>query len=63
MDKDFEELYKTVHHAFAYGLEANDMTLGEVQDDIAFALDQFAKKHGLPAHDWDTEYETLYEES
>ena len=62
MDKDFEELCKMVHHAFAYGLMCNDMTHDEVISDIAFALDKFAKANGLPAHDWDTEYETLYAE-
>jgi hypothetical protein len=38
------------------------MTHGEVIGDISFALDQFAKKHGLPEHDWDTEYEEIYKE-
>lgn len=60
---DWDELCKMVHHAFAYGLMCNDMTHDEVISDIAFALDKFAKANGLPAHDWDTEYETLYAES
>lgn len=46
--EDWEELCKTVHHAFEYGFHCNDMTHGEVEDDISFALDQFAKKNGLP---------------
>ena len=62
MIEGWDELIKTVHHAFAYGLECNDMTHGEVEEDIAFALDQFAKKNGLPEHPWDTEYEDLYGE-
>lgn len=57
---DWEELCKMVHHAFAYGLECNDMTHGEVISDIAFALDRFAKKNGLPEHDWDADYEEKY---
>lgn len=57
---DWEELVKMVHHAFAYGLQCNDMTHGEVMDDIAFALDKFAKAYGLPEHDWEAEYEDLY---
>lgn len=60
--EDWDELCKTVHHAFAYGLECNDMTHGEVISDIAFALDRFAKKNGLPEHPWDDEYEELYAE-
>lgn len=58
----WKELCKQVHHAFAYGLECNDMTHGEVEEDIAFAMDQFAKKCGLPVHDWDTGYEEQYGE-
>lgn len=64
-DKKFNscyELIKTVHHAFAYGLECNDMTHGEVESDIAFALDKFAKENDLPLHDWDTDYEEQYGE-
>lgn len=57
------ELVKQVHHAFAYGLECNDMTHGEVEEAIAFALDQFAGKNGLPVHDWNIEYEEQYGET
>jgi hypothetical protein len=32
----FEELCKTVHHAFEYGFHCNDMTEGEMEDDISF---------------------------
>lgn len=58
--EDWEELVKTVHHAFEYGLHCNDMTFGEIEEDISFALDKFAKKNGLPVHDWDTDYEEQY---
>lgn len=59
---DWEELVKTVHHAFEYGLHCNDMTFGEIESDISFALDKFAKENGLPVHDWDTDYEDQYGE-
>ena len=59
---DWYELVKQVHHAFAYGLECNDMTHGEVEEAIAFALAPFAEKHRLPVHDWNTEYEDQYGE-
>ena len=62
MIEGWDELIKTVHHAFAYGLECNDMNHEEVKEGIAFALDKFAKKNGLPDHDWDTEYEDQYGE-
>ena len=58
--EDWEELVKMVHHAFEYGFHCNDMTHGEVEDDISFALDRFAKKNGLPEHDWDADYEETY---
>lgn len=58
----WEELVKTVHHAFEYGLHCNDMTFGEIEDDISFALDRFAKENDLPVHDWDTDYEEQYGE-
>lgn len=59
----WEELVKTVHHAFEYGFHCNDMTHGEVEEDISFALDRFAKKNGLPVHDWDADYEEQYGEA
>ena len=58
--EDWEELCKMVHHAFEYGFHCNDMTHGEVEEDISFALDRFAKKNGLPKHDWDADYEETY---
>ena len=60
MIEGWEDLVKRVHHAFEYGLHCNDMTPGEVEEDIAFALDQFAEKNNLPSHDWDAEYEEIY---
>lgn len=60
---DWEELCKMVHHAFEYGFHCNDMTHGEVEDDISFALDRFAKKNGLPEHDWSADYEETYGDS
>lgn len=56
----WQELCKRVHHAFAYGLMCNDMTHGEVIEEISCALDKFGNDHGLPGHDWDTEYEDQY---
>ena len=58
--EDWEELVKTVHHAFEYGLHCNDMTFGEIESDISFALDKFANVNNLPVHDWDADYEETY---
>lgn len=56
----FEELCKTVHHAFEYGFHCNDMTEGEMEEDISFALNKFARENNLPEHDFDTDYNDLY---
>ena len=58
--EDWEELCKMVHHAFECGFHCNDMTHEEVEDDISFALDRFARKNGLPEHDWAADYEETY---
>lgn len=58
--KGWDELIKTVHHAFEYGLHSSDMALSEVEEDISVALDRFATDNGLPVHDWDVEYEEQY---
>ena len=60
MADSWNDLCKTVHHAFHYGLHCNDMTHGEVEDDISFALSLFASTYHLPEHDWDADYDEMY---
>lgn len=57
---EWEELVKTCHYNFEYGCHCNDLTLGELESNISFALDKFAKAAGLPLHDWDQDYEEVY---
>lgn len=57
------ELVKKVHYVIAYFIHANDLSDSEAEEDIEFALDQFAKKCGLPEHDWNAEYEDQYGDS
>lgn len=52
---EWNELIKTVKHAWQYGVHCNDMTLGEIEDDISTALDRFAKANGLPEVNWEEE--------
>jgi hypothetical protein len=59
-EQEWHELCKRVHHAFQYGFHCSDMTHGEMESDISFAIDQFARKHGLPEYDWDTDYDEMY---
>lgn len=49
----FDEAVKRVKHAIEYGLHCNDMSFGEIEDDICFAFDQLAKKNGEPEIDWE----------
>jgi hypothetical protein len=60
MNESWNELVKKVHYVIAYFIHANDLSDSEAEEDIEFALDQFAKKNGLPEHDWDTDYEDQY---
>lgn len=52
---EWNELIKTVKHTWQYGIHCNDMTLGEIEDDISAALDRFAKANGLPEVNWEEE--------
>lgn len=52
---EWDELIKTVKRTWASGVHANDMTLGEIEEDISCALDRFAKANGLPEINWEEE--------
>ena len=52
---EWDELIKTVKRTWANGIHANDLTLGEIEEDISCALDRFAKANGLPEINWDEE--------
>ena len=58
------ELIRVVKHAWEYGIHSNDMTLGEIEEDISFALDKFANSQGLPKINWeeDDDYLDLYDQ-
>lgn len=58
--EDWEALCKRLHYVIAYFIHANDLSTDEAEEEICFALDQFAEKNSLPAHDWDTDYEDQY---
>lgn len=56
LDEYWQELINTVRRCWEYGIHANDLTLGEIEEDISFALSRFAEATGLPVPDWDEEY-------
>ena len=57
---DWEELCKRLHYVIAYFIHANDLSTSEAEEEICFAMKRFAEKTGLPAHDWDADYEEKY---
>lgn len=62
LTQDWNDLVKKVHYVIAYFIHANELSDSEAEEDIKVALGQFAKKCGLPEHDWDAEYEDQYGE-
>lgn len=50
----WNELIKTLKYNFEYGFHCNDLSHGEMEDNICFALDKFAKANGLPEVDWES---------
>ena len=54
----WKELIESVKYACEYGLHCNDLTHGEVEEEICFALESFAKKNGLPEPDWENNGDT-----
>ena len=61
--EDWEELCKMVHYSIEYGVNCNDLSNHELAENITFALDRFARRNGLPEHDWDADYEETYGDS
>lgn len=51
----WQELIRVVKHAWEYGIHSNDMTLGEIEEDISGALNRFAKEMNLPQVNWEEE--------
>ena len=60
--EDWEALCKRLHYVIAYFIHANDLSTSEAEEEICFAMDEFAKKNGFPEHPWDDDYEDLYAE-
>ena len=58
MINGWEDAIKRVKYAIEYGLHCNDLTFGEIEDDICFAFDMLAKENGMPEIDWEYEEET-----
>lgn len=49
----WKEAIDLVKYTIEYGLHCNDLTFGEIEDNVCFAFEQLAKKNGLPEIDWE----------
>ena len=57
MINGFDEAIKRVKYAMEYGLHCNDLTFGEIEEEICFAFDKLAKENGEPEIDWEYNHE------
>lgn len=55
MINGFAEAVKKVKYVINYGCYANDLSLGEIADDLTFVMDKLAKDNGEPEIDWEEE--------
>ena len=55
MINGFAEAVKKVKYVINYGCYANDLTLGEIADDLTFVMDKLAKDNGEPEINWEEE--------
>ena len=56
MIKGFAEAVKRMKRAIEMGVNCNDMTRGEMGDEICFVFDTLAKENGEPEIDWEAPY-------
>lgn len=50
----WNELIERDKYVIEYGLHCSDMTKGEMEDDLCFAIESFANKNGLSEIDWES---------
>lgn len=55
MNDEVADAIEMIKHAFEYGFHCNDMTHGEVEEDISFAVDKILKHYGHAPVDWDAQ--------
>lgn len=57
----WDELIKKVMWVIEGTCHMNDLSTSETEEDLCFALEQFAKKNNLPVPEWD--FDKLYEDN
>lgn len=53
MIKGFNEAVDRIRRAIEFGVNCNDLSLGELADEICFAMDKLAEDNGEPEIDWE----------
>lgn len=53
----WEEFVRKIKYNIEYGFHCNDLSFNDMEDDICFAIDKFAKENGLPPVDWEAQDE------
>lgn len=53
MIKGFNEAVKKIKYDIEYGFHCNDLTFGEMEDDICLIFDKLAKDNGEPEINWE----------
>lgn len=48
----WDEFIERVKYVIDYGCHCSDMTQGEIEENLCFAVDQLAEKNGLPEVNW-----------
>ena len=55
MIKGFDEAIKKIKYDIEYGFHCNDLSFGEVEDDLVYIFDKLAKENGEPEINWEEE--------
>ena len=53
MIKGFNEAVKKIKYDIEYGFHCNDLSFGEMEDDICSIFDKLAKDNGEPEINWE----------
>ena len=53
MINGMDKLIDTMLRISEEGIHSNDMTLGEIEEDMEFAIDELCRANGEPVPDWD----------
>lgn len=50
----WDKFIESIKYAIEYGLHCDDLTKGEIEEDICFAIDVLAKENGIEPVNWES---------